>query len=210
MFYAPVSEAVKGEQGKWAPICAQVIGEKECIAARRPHILRLIEQHPENKLAGDWGARIYPTSLDPLPDPAGYAEAKKLWLEQISRPDVTVAVLKNAAYFFEAADKPLAEKMMLRAQALDPKGHWSGSLGRLYAFVLLWFQLLHAAKRGPHGKHGRCPRPLRPGDPQEAGSDDGSGTAGRGRGLPNFFTGTKSMTSILARWARHISNGPCS
>lgn len=26
---------------------------------------------------------------------------------------------------------------MLRAQAIDPKGHWSSSLGRLYAFVLL-------------------------------------------------------------------------
>ena len=137
MFYAPISEAVKGEQGKWAPICAQVIGEKECIAARRPHILRLIERHPESKLAGDWGARIYPTSLDPLTDPAGYSEAKKLWLQKTSQPDVSVAVLKNAAHFFEAADKPIAEKMMLRAQALDPKGHWSGSLGRLYAFALL-------------------------------------------------------------------------
>jgi hypothetical protein len=137
MFYAPVSEAVKGDKGKWAPICAQVIGEKECIAARRPHILRLIAQHPESKLAGDWGARIYPTSLDPLTDPAGYAEAKKLWLQQTSRPDVNIAILKNAAYFFEAADKLLAEKMMLRAQVLDPKGRWSGALGRLYAFVIL-------------------------------------------------------------------------
>jgi len=137
MFYAPISEEVKGEKGKWAPICAQVIGERECIAARRPHILWLIEHHPDNKLAGDWGARIFPTTLDPLADPAGYAAAKKLWLEKTSPSDVGVAVLKNAAAFFEASDKPLAEKMLLRAQALDPKGHYSYSLGRLYALVLV-------------------------------------------------------------------------
>jgi len=136
VFYAPISERVKGEKDKWAPMCAQVIGEKECIAARRPHILWLIEHHPDNELAGDWGARIYPTPLDPLPDPAGYAEAKKLWLAQAARPDAGVQVFSNAANFFEAADKPLAEKMLLRAQALDPKGRWSYSLGRLYAFVL--------------------------------------------------------------------------
>jgi hypothetical protein len=128
---------VKGEKGKWAPICAQVLGEKECVAARRPHILRLIDQHPEHTLAGGWGARIYPTSLDPLTDPAGYAEAKRLWLKHAARPDVSVAMLKNASYFFEAADKALCEKMLLQAQALDPKGSWSGSLGRLYAFILV-------------------------------------------------------------------------
>jgi len=137
VFYAPISVEVKGEKGKWAPVCAQVIGEKECVAARRPHILWLIEHHPDSRLAGDWGARIYPTSLDPLPDPAGYAEAKKLWLRETAAPSVAVQVLSNAAYFFEAADKPLAEQMLLRAQALDPKPHGSYALGRLYAFALV-------------------------------------------------------------------------
>jgi beta-lactamase regulating signal transducer with metallopeptidase domain len=137
VFYAPISEAVKGEKGKWAPICAQVIGEKECIAARLPHILWLIQHHPDHKLAGDWPARIYPTSLDPLPDPAGYAEARKLWIAQSSQPDAALQVFKNAANFFEVADKPLAEKMLLRAQTLDPKGKYSYSLGRLYAITLV-------------------------------------------------------------------------
>ena len=136
-FYAPVSENVLGAKDNWAPICAQVIGEKECIAARRPRILWLIEHHPENKIAGEWGARIFPTAQDPLADPTGYAQAKKLWLEKTSPSNATLEVLRNAAYFFEASDKPLAEKMMLRAEALDPKGHWSGSLGRLYALVLV-------------------------------------------------------------------------
>jgi beta-lactamase regulating signal transducer with metallopeptidase domain len=137
VFYGPVSEQVKGEKDKWAPICAQVIGEKECIAARRPHILWLIEHHPDNKLAGDWCARIYPTSLDPLSDPAGYAEAKKLWLRQTARPNAGVQILSNAANFFEAADKCLTEKMLLHAQALDPKPRRSSELGRLYALILV-------------------------------------------------------------------------
>jgi hypothetical protein len=136
-FYAPLSEKVPGRENEWAPICSQVIGEKQCIAARRAHILWLIEHHPDHELAGDWGARIYPTSLDPLPDPLGYEQAKKLWLAKASNPDARLQIFKNASYFFEVPDKALAEKMMLRAQALDPKGHWSGSLGRLYAFILV-------------------------------------------------------------------------
>jgi hypothetical protein len=136
-FYAPISEQVPGEKDKWTPRCAQVLGEKECIAARRLYILWLIEHHPDNELAGDWGARIYPTSLDPLPDPAGYAQAKKLWLSKTAPSNTNVQALKNASRFFEVADKPLAEKMMLRAQALDPKGHWSSAIGRLYAFALV-------------------------------------------------------------------------
>ncbi len=137
VFYAPISEEVKGEKEKWAPICAQVIGEQECIAARRPHILWLIEHHPEHRMAGEWGVRMFPTSLDPLPDPSGYAAAKKLWIEKTSKPDASVAILKNASYFFEASDKPQTEKLLLRLQALDPKGGYSYSLGRLYAFVLV-------------------------------------------------------------------------
>ncbi len=136
VFYAPISLEVPGEKGKWAPVCAQVIGEKPCIAARRPHVLWLIEHHPSDRLAGEWAALIFPTSLDPLPDPAGYAEARKLWLAQTARPDASVEALGNAARFFEVADKPLAEQMLLRAQTLDPKGHWSAELGRLYALVL--------------------------------------------------------------------------
>jgi hypothetical protein len=75
--------------------------------------------------------------MDPLPDPAGYAEARKLWIAQSSRPDAALQVFRNAAYFFEVADKPLAEKMLLRAQVLDPKGKYSYSLGRLYALILV-------------------------------------------------------------------------
>lgn len=135
LFYRPFGVPVPGEKDKWAPICAQVLGENECIAARRPHILWLIEHHPESDLTEY--ADIYANPIDPLPDPAGYAEAKKLWLAQADRPDASVPVLRNAASFFFTDDKPMAEKILLRAQALDPKGRWSSELGRLYAFALV-------------------------------------------------------------------------
>jgi hypothetical protein len=64
---------------------AKVIGEEKTIAARRRQILWIIEHHPESELAGESGMRIFPTALDALPDPAGYAEAKKLWLAQSER-----------------------------------------------------------------------------------------------------------------------------
>ncbi len=107
------------------------LGPAKAIEARRRLILWLIEQHPESDLLAR--ELIYPTARDPLPDPAGYAQARKLWLKQIARFDAPVAVLGRAATFFTQEDKPLAEKLLLRAQQLDPKGPWTQELGWLYA-----------------------------------------------------------------------------
>jgi beta-lactamase regulating signal transducer with metallopeptidase domain len=134
IFYAPVKIKI-GDS--WMPRCAAVVGEKECVAARRAHILWLIEHHPESDLTGSWGARIFATSVDPLPDPVGYEQAKKVWLGHTARPDVSVAILKNAAWFFEVPDKPLTETILIRLQSMDPQGHWSTRLGRLYYLVLV-------------------------------------------------------------------------
>jgi hypothetical protein len=49
---------------------------------------------------------------------------------------VSSVVFGNASSFFEAAEKPLAEEMLLRAQSRDPTGPWSSRLGSLYAVVL--------------------------------------------------------------------------
>jgi hypothetical protein len=121
----------------WMPRCAAVVGEKECVAARSAHILWLIEHHPERDLAGSWGARIFTDPVDPLPDFASYEQAKKLWLAHTARPGVSVAMLKNAAWFFEVPDKPLTETILIRLQSIDPRGHWSFQLGRLYYLVLV-------------------------------------------------------------------------
>lgn len=111
--------------------------DQQKIVARRPLILWLVEQHPEDELARSWMARIFPSRRDPLADPIGYERVKAIWLRHASRPDATVPILSNAAYFFEANDKPLAEQMLLRAQALEPSRPWSQRIGRLYALILV-------------------------------------------------------------------------
>ena len=108
----------------------------EYTAARRPYILRLIKDHPESALAGSWGARIFPSPRDPLADPAGYAEGRALWLERMRKPDAPAAVLKNAAGWLEANDKPLAEEALQRLAKIDAKNA-SNRLGRLYALALV-------------------------------------------------------------------------
>jgi beta-lactamase regulating signal transducer with metallopeptidase domain len=125
----------------------KVDGLEKMIAARRPHILWLIRHHPEypdygkplelvnniSKRTSEFSAIL----LDPIADPAGYAEAKRLWLAHAERPNVSGPVLSNASFFFEASDKPLAEKALLRAQALHPGKPWFVRLGRLYVLTLI-------------------------------------------------------------------------
>jgi len=112
-------------------------GDEQRIAARQGHILWLIEHHPASELAGSVEARLFPTGPDSLVDPVGYSRARELWLAHTRGPDVGSAVLGNAASFFEAVDKPLAERMLLRAQSREPTGPWSSRLGRFYAVVLV-------------------------------------------------------------------------
>src|SRR5262249_38325884 len=98
--------------------------------------LWLIKHHPESELVGSFDARIT-DALGYLPDPVGYQEARKLWLEQTEKPDVSPAVLGNAAAFFSvSSDKQLAERMLLRAQALDATPVWSARLGQLYEYTI--------------------------------------------------------------------------
>ncbi len=96
-------------------------------AAFRGQKLWFVEHHPEDEAA---------IRANPVSDPAGDRQAKTLWLAAISRPDVSPAVLGNAAAFFENYDKPLAERLLLRAEAADPNGRWSARLYRLYASAI--------------------------------------------------------------------------
>ncbi len=112
---------------------ANVIGFEKTIAGRRRQILWLIEHHPESDLSGE---AISASSADPLADPAGYAQAKRLWLDRVAKPGAGAKELANAALFFSAEDKQLAEKLLLRAKAEDP-GRGLGSLGRLYYQALV-------------------------------------------------------------------------
>jgi beta-lactamase regulating signal transducer with metallopeptidase domain len=107
----------------------------EIVAARRKHILWLIEFRPEDNFHRSPLAFINVVPVDPLADPDGYAEGRKLWLAQTKHP--TANVLSNAAYFLEVSDKQLAEGMLLRLQTIQPLGTWTNRLARLYASSIL-------------------------------------------------------------------------
>jgi hypothetical protein len=121
------------------PLISNKVVDAKLLAARRVHILRLIDRHPESELAGAVEARIFPNDLRPFfpGDPAGYSQAKALWVAHANRANVSAAVLGHAADFFEAADQSIAEQMLLRAQAMDFNGPWTARLGRLYAIELV-------------------------------------------------------------------------
>lgn len=110
---------------------------KKDIAGKREQILWLIRHHPENELLREYPIR----TTGPLADPAGYEQAKRLWLGLSARSGVTSETLGNAAALFiqygQSSDLPLGEKLLLMAQAKDPKNErWSGRLGSLYARII--------------------------------------------------------------------------
>jgi hypothetical protein len=103
----------------------------------------LIEHHPEDFDTVRWSHLVFPSPYDPSPDPANVERARKLWLEQADRDGRRAAVYANAFEFFNLIDKPLAEKMLLRGQAADPKGEtldtmapWTVRLGNFYGGLL--------------------------------------------------------------------------
>jgi hypothetical protein len=112
-------------------------GEAAAKAARRRHILWLIEHHPEAPLAG-----LSEATLDQggnaLADEEGYAEARKLWLARLNSGSGPPAALGNLAKFFQMTDKELAEKALLAAHAAQPQNtEWDWRLGYLYAMGIL-------------------------------------------------------------------------
>jgi len=107
------------------------------ITARRKHILWLIRNHPDDDLLSHPLAFMNVGAADPLADPEGYAQAKQLWLAYAERPDASAAGLSNAAYLLMAADKSIAENLLVRARGLQPGGPWAARFGRLYASMIL-------------------------------------------------------------------------
>ena len=92
------------------------------IAARRRHILWLIEHHPGSKVAG-----LRQLTLDPaghaIADKDGYEQAAKLWMQQAQRHGSDAAVLGNAGDFFLLPGKVQAEALYKRARQAGPHDH---------------------------------------------------------------------------------------
>jgi hypothetical protein len=99
----------------------KLLGDQKTIEAFRAHKLWFIRNHPEDN---------YASLANPLSDPAGYEEERKLWLRVAEQKDAPGQAVQNAAQFLAAADPQLAEKLYLRAHAE------ARSLARLYASVL--------------------------------------------------------------------------
>jgi hypothetical protein len=113
------------------------------VAARRRHILWLVEHHPGDDAVRQW------QTINPAFDPAGYQQVKRLWIATCATKGVATAVLANAAQFFWNSDPRLAEQFLLQAKSVasDPpelpakgtpvKPSWSSRLGTLYASVIV-------------------------------------------------------------------------
>jgi len=112
-------------------------GEAAAKAARRRHILWLIEHHPDSPITGLEEAALSEKS-GAMTDAEGYQEARKRWLALMESKGSNAYVLGNAGKFFQMSDKPLAERALLQAKSLQPEnGEWDWRLGYLYAMGIL-------------------------------------------------------------------------
>lgn len=112
-------------------------------AARRRHILWLIEHHPENDITMLPEACLDPAGNAPA-DAEGYAQAKQLWLQQIDRRKDDVPVLVHAARFFQISDKALALTFLEKALKLAPGDREVASdLGYTYAISALGITMIN-------------------------------------------------------------------
>jgi len=123
--------------GYYFTIAKNQIGVPATIAARRRHILWLVEHHPDSNLLDGSDATIDPSG-HPLADADGYAKVKVAWLEQTEKHKNSAAVLGRAAWFFKTPDKEIAADLLKRAHSLEPQvPAWSEGLGLVYATGIL-------------------------------------------------------------------------
>src|SRR5215510_8082441 len=92
-------------------------GEAVAKAARRRHILWLIEHHPDSPITGIEEAALSETGKS-LVDPEGYQQAREMWLANMQSKKSNAAVLGNVAKFFRLSDKDLAESALQQARAV--------------------------------------------------------------------------------------------
>lgn len=114
------------------------IGPAKAVAGRRPHVLWLIENHPESDVADAAEVQIAPTS-GALADPAGHAAGSRLWLRHLDSPSASAIVYARAARYHQVSDKPRAEQILLAGRQRFPEGasEFNAHLGYLYAMATL-------------------------------------------------------------------------
>jgi len=83
------------------------------------------------------GGNVWPWTINPQWDRAGYERGKKLWLAHLADANASAEIYRRAARFLEGGDRPLAERILLDARSKYPNEDWAAPLGELYALVLV-------------------------------------------------------------------------
>ncbi len=110
------------------------IKDRSTRGAAIPHVLWLIEHHPDSVILGlPYG------EVDAILHPVEYAAARGMWLKHLDGAcKENVVVIGNAASFFTLHDSALAASLFRRAAALEPKeARWEQELGHL-ASLQVW------------------------------------------------------------------------
>ena len=122
---------------------ARIYGPDATIAARRRHILWLVEHHPGSEIAALAEVTIDATGHS-LADKDGYDQLSALWKEQVRRHERDVAVLSHAAKFFQLSNKEQATSLLKQAQQLDPSNReWPARIGYVYALSILGVDMIN-------------------------------------------------------------------
>jgi len=112
-------------------------------AARRRHILWIIEHRPEAEVT-----RLSETTIDPtghaLADPDGYNDARRLWLRQVDLHKNDARVFVHAARFLRLSDKANSLSLLKKAMQLEPgNAEIASELGYTYAITALGITMIN-------------------------------------------------------------------
>lgn len=80
------------------------------------HVYSVIQLNPGSQLAGSPQAMVQP----PFGTEADYERGKQLWLSQTELHNDDPAVLRNAAYYLQRNDEPIAQSLLESAYSLRP------------------------------------------------------------------------------------------
>jgi hypothetical protein len=123
--------------GYYFTIAKNQIGVPATIAARRRHILWLIEHHPESEVTGLSESTLDVLGHD-LADKEGFEQARALWVKQLELHKDSAEVMTNAAMFFKLPDKALAVQAAERAHEIEPaNSERTAQMGFTYAVTIL-------------------------------------------------------------------------
>ena len=117
---------------------------------RLDHILWVVKNRPESKLAGSPMVRILPGD-DPLNTRSDYEAVRMVWVANVERHADNAAVLGNAALFFEAEEPVRAGDLFERSWRLDHENTM-----RRNALASFYARMLAACDAGQK----TCPDPI--------------------------------------------------